>query len=134
MAGNAKGKSPSSALAYATTLQYVVEVSFNSDQPPAFPWNDLNGGTSIKQMVTTDGLNSFANLSLVKNFTGTNTLGATTYSKDNITLQYWWKYDTFKSENINEKYGEKHNLGGHDWHKFKLHKKFEGCSFRRISQ
>ena len=84
MAGNAKGKSPSSALAYATTLQYVVEVSFNSDQPPAFPWNDLNGGTSIKQMVTTDGLNSFANLSLVKNFTGTNTLGATTYSNSGI--------------------------------------------------
>ena len=85
---NSSGLSLPGNIAYGTTLQYVVELNFNSDQPAPFPWNNTNGlpstGLKVANMGTTAGTNSGINMIIARNFAGSNTLGAVTGNNSGI--------------------------------------------------
>jgi|GEM_PF-307297 len=84
VAKNQVGLSKFSSPKPGVTLVGEVRVSFNSDQPAGSPWNDMNGGTHIPQLINTDGINTYVDLNIIHNFTGTNTLGSNTNNNSGI--------------------------------------------------
>jgi len=89
---NASGLSDPSNVAYATTLQYVVDLQFNTDYPAPFPWNHVNSapfaGLTIANLGTTAGTNSGINVTMTNGFDGTNTLGSVTGNNSGIYPDY----------------------------------------------
>jgi len=79
---NSNGLSLPGNIAYASTLQSLVEVQFDSDQPAGSPWNSFNGtpalGQSLTNLTTTNGTNSGIAITITHNFDGSNVLGAVT--------------------------------------------------------
>jgi len=89
---NASGLSIAGNIAYATTLQYVTQLQFNTDYPAGFPWNHVNAtpiaGLTISNLSTTTGNNSGINVTMTNSFDGTNVLGAVTGNNSGIYPDY----------------------------------------------
>ena len=85
---NNNGVSLVGNIAYATSLQYLVDIQFDSDQPEGAPWNSFNGlpstGLSLSNLTNTVGGNSGLGIAITHNFDGANTLGAVTGSNSGI--------------------------------------------------
>ena len=85
---NKLGLSVAGNIAYGTTLQYMVDVQFDSDQPAGAPWNSFNSlpstGLSIPNLTNTSGSNTGITVTLTHNFDGANIQGAVTGNNSGI--------------------------------------------------
>ena len=84
VAGNSTGKSVASNIKYGLTLLNTLNISFNMDMPAGSPWNDLNAGQQLTNLVNADGTSSTIGFHIIRNFLGTAIVGAETYQNSGI--------------------------------------------------
>jgi len=77
-----------SEMAYATTLQYVVDIQMDQYLPAGFPWNSVqalpNTGLSLNNLINTQGTTTGINMNFIRGFSGANSVGVNTGNNSGI--------------------------------------------------
>jgi len=87
-AKNSSGLSDPGNTAFGSTLEFLTQLQFNTDQPAGFPWNSVNAspfaGLTLYNLGTTSGNNSGINITMTNGFSGTNIKGDVTGNNSGI--------------------------------------------------